>query len=152
MDEKLKAKWVKALRSGKYKQAKDYLKTEIEVFDDESGETSRNEIGYCCLGVLCEIAPGIKWSGNHYVITQKKLAKVFPDQKDEEIENYDWERSGDQVVITGEALPAPLYKHFGMDKTVTYHGDRLDVHSKLTRMNDQGESFEKIADYIEKVL
>jgi len=36
-------KWVKALRSGKYKQAKESLQ-------------NQNENGYCCLGVLCKIA------------------------------------------------------------------------------------------------
>ena len=40
MDKKIKAKWIKALRSGKYKQGKQYLK-------------SRGR--YCCLGVLCEV-------------------------------------------------------------------------------------------------
>lgn len=37
MDAKLKAKWIKALRSGKYEQGKDYLY--------KNGK-------YCCLGVL----------------------------------------------------------------------------------------------------
>lgn len=37
--------WVEALRSGKFKQGKGYLKA-----DD----------CYCCLGVLCEISPGFK--------------------------------------------------------------------------------------------
>lgn len=41
MDKKLKAKWVKALRSGKYRRAKGQL---------QSGR------GYCCLGVLCRVA------------------------------------------------------------------------------------------------
>jgi len=44
-------KWVEALRSGKYQQAKDYL---------------RREHGFCCLGVLCDLAQqdGIgKWNG-----------------------------------------------------------------------------------------
>jgi hypothetical protein len=41
MDAKLKAKWVKALRSGEYKQARKKLR---------DGEN------YCCLGVLCQIA------------------------------------------------------------------------------------------------
>jgi hypothetical protein len=40
MDAELKAKWVKALRSGEYKQAYRSLK---------EGD------GYCCLGVLCAI-------------------------------------------------------------------------------------------------
>jgi hypothetical protein len=40
MDAQLKAKWVEALRSGKYPQTTNYLK------DDD---------GYCCLGVLCDV-------------------------------------------------------------------------------------------------
>lgn len=42
MDRELKAKWVKALRSDKYKQQAD-------------GDL-KNSNGYCCLGVLGEIA------------------------------------------------------------------------------------------------
>lgn len=41
MDTELKAKWVAALRSGEYQQARGTL------FDGE---------GYCCLGVLCKVA------------------------------------------------------------------------------------------------
>lgn len=42
MDAKLKADWVKALRSGEYKQARGTLQ-------DETG-------ALCCLGVLCKVA------------------------------------------------------------------------------------------------
>ena len=45
MDKKLKAKWVKALRSGRYKQTNGCLK---------------DSRGYCCLGVLANIQ-GAKW-------------------------------------------------------------------------------------------
>jgi len=41
MDAKLKAKWVEALRNGEYEQAHEKL------FDGK---------GYCCLGVLCQVA------------------------------------------------------------------------------------------------
>lgn len=41
MDAELKAKWVKALRSGEFKQARGFL---------------QKDGGYCCLGVLCLIA------------------------------------------------------------------------------------------------
>lgn len=40
MDQKLKRKWVAALRSGKYKQGKNRLKTKH---------------GFCCLGVLRDV-------------------------------------------------------------------------------------------------
>ena len=47
MDAKLKAKWVKALRSGRYKQQNDgQLRT-----DKYKGKPE-----YCCLGVLCQIS------------------------------------------------------------------------------------------------
>lgn len=41
------AAWVAALRSGKYKQAKGYLRTSN---------------GFCCLGVACDIASKHKWA------------------------------------------------------------------------------------------
>lgn len=41
MNEKIKTRWIKALRSGKYKQGRSYLHA-----DDK----------FCCLGVLCELA------------------------------------------------------------------------------------------------
>ena len=40
MNKKMKTEWVKALRSGDYKQGKEFLKSEQ---------------GYCCLGVLCDL-------------------------------------------------------------------------------------------------
>lgn len=48
MNKKLKPKWLKALRSGKYKQGTAYLR-------------STND-RYCCLGVLLDVA-GVEWRG-----------------------------------------------------------------------------------------
>jgi hypothetical protein len=45
MKKEIAKKWVKALRSGKYKQGKAYLKQ----------INSKNEPRHCCLGVLCEL-------------------------------------------------------------------------------------------------
>ena len=46
MDKELKAKWIKALRSGKYKQARSALVSDR---------------GYCCLGVLSRVLyPDVK--------------------------------------------------------------------------------------------
>lgn len=47
LPEDFKRKWVKALRSGKYKKGFSYLKIE-----------SGGEFQYCCLGVACEISGG----------------------------------------------------------------------------------------------
>lgn len=46
MDVTVKDKWLKALRSGNYKQAKGTL---------------RKTVGYCCLGVLCDVVDNTKW-------------------------------------------------------------------------------------------
>lgn len=48
IDPKLKEKWVKALKSGKYIQTQGSLKEE-----DVHGTAS-----YCCLGVLAQVYPG----------------------------------------------------------------------------------------------
>lgn len=55
MDKKLKAKWVKALTGGKYKQTRGALK------DPATG-------GYCCLGVLLTISRKGKWDGPNYEV------------------------------------------------------------------------------------
>jgi hypothetical protein len=46
LDKKVKHKWLKALRSGKYEQGQFYLK--------------RND-RFCCLGVLCDTVKPNKW-------------------------------------------------------------------------------------------
>lgn len=46
INKELRDKWITALRSGSYKQGEDLLKS---VDDNEN-------IRYCCLGVLCEVA------------------------------------------------------------------------------------------------
>ena len=50
MDAQLKAKWVAALRSGKYRKGIGQLKQ--RVITAASARTT-----YCCLGVLCRIEP-----------------------------------------------------------------------------------------------
>jgi hypothetical protein len=60
--------WAAALRSGKYKQGKSYLRT---------GE---NE--FCCLGVLCDISEQGNWSNeqfyHRYVFGDQKAENVLP--------------------------------------------------------------------------
>lgn len=59
-----RAKWIKALRSGKYKQGKS------ELFN-------KSEKTYCCLGVLCVVA-GIKSTTGKDMFGQK--AQMFDGQ------------------------------------------------------------------------
>lgn len=47
MNPEIKAKWVEALRSGKYKQTRNALR--------------KSDNRFCCLGVLCDIADPTGW-------------------------------------------------------------------------------------------
>jgi hypothetical protein len=47
MEASLKAKWIEALRSGKYKQGRWALRTKSDDF--------------CCLGVLCDVSGVSEW-------------------------------------------------------------------------------------------
>ena len=51
MDKKIKKKWLKALRSGKYKQGMGTLRIEDR---------------FCCLGVLCDLLDPKKWEQDEY--------------------------------------------------------------------------------------
>jgi hypothetical protein len=52
IDPDFKTKWVKALRSGRYRQARTALRRE----DSKTGK-----IGYCCLGVACNVLNHRAW-------------------------------------------------------------------------------------------
>lgn len=62
MNPKIKKKWVKALRSGKYKQGRGGLLTKKNTEWDprdaafEKGLVWPKQDQYCCLGVLCDVA------------------------------------------------------------------------------------------------
>lgn len=55
MDRELKAKWIKALRSGKYRQGHGYL--------NEGGN-------FCCLGVLCDVVDPDGWTDDYLTVTK----------------------------------------------------------------------------------
>lgn len=90
-----KAKWVEALRSGKYRQNKNFLKHRF------GGTTS-----FCCLGVACEIG----------------IAK--PNRRLDNLE---------PVFVENTFL-------------------ELKLQEALATRNDAGDSFNTIADFIEKYL
>jgi hypothetical protein len=53
MNPEVKARWVAALRSGKYAQGVSYLR-------------SQHGPRFCCLGVLCDLYDPSKWDGVRY--------------------------------------------------------------------------------------
>lgn len=113
MDNRVKDLWVQALRSGEYRQTKNYLST-----DD----------GYCCLGVLCEvaIADGLEIDCQDY-------GTVFYDGEDAILP-----QSVQEWADLGQANPS-----------IDWEAD--DVCS-LAELNDHGGTFDEIALVIEEQL
>jgi hypothetical protein len=57
MKDTLKRKWIKALRSGKYKQGMGQLRSLYSL-------TNSVRRYYCCLGVLCDVTRPDGWRGD----------------------------------------------------------------------------------------
>lgn len=125
MDKKTKQKWVKALRSGKYQQGEGSLRKTSSCFT--GGEEDKEENKFCCLGVLCDIVEPKKWKlmtpgGDHWM-----------------------NGNAPNIGFPRDELQAKL----GLDK-LDKRSDTETVAQKLAIMNDDGKSFNVIADWIEK--
>lgn len=112
MDQAVKTEWVKALRSGEYKQGKGRL-----MLKDAEGNTT-----FCCLGVLCNIL-GMK----------ANPAGMYRDKT-----QYSFGHTYNASYPTTEVMSLVGLTH--------------DQARLLAIMNDDGNSFKAIADYIEKHL
>lgn len=111
--------WVKALRSGEYKQARNRLR-----FDEDR---------FCCLGVACDLYAkatgngvwdGDKDSGYLFIIGDRRREVVLP------YEVVKW------LGVSDSECPYGNWDMIGEDRSLT--GD-----------NDRGASFEEIADTID---
>lgn len=118
MKQAVMKKWVKALRSGKYKQGRNNL---------------QGPRGFCCLGVLCEIAKE-EGVGVRTYASGSLLGENIIDQPDVR----DWSGMKDE----NGKLPRNAY--------VTY-GKKGYLARALTELNDEAEySFREIAKVIER--
>lgn len=138
MKQNIMKQWIKALRSGKYKQGTGTLKQ----YD------SKGNAQHCCLGVLCEL----------YNETMKKnKKKTLP----EKIYDNDSDFSHGYSRFGGkkEDLPKEVKDWAGMKNSmgefytgITYFGDYEveKIRESLADLNDTGRKFKTIADIIEK--
>ena len=116
--------WVEALRSGKYKQATRKL---------------RDDTSFCCLGVACDIFDPKGWMRE----------KVPAAEGDYGMWLFRLERAR-------TLLPRDVREMFGLRDSVGGHaiiledGEVSDDALTLADMNDQGLTFEEIADVIEE--
>lgn len=136
-------KWTKALRSGKYKQGKEFLKLEYK------GVTR-----HCCLGVLCELYN--KEMKKNKKSCAKEKAVDLKDQRGVVPKNTEFFFKFDNVA---QILPPKVRKWAGI-KTSEGHLPRKYFTTKdgsfngnptdLTGANDEGKTFKTIANIIEK--
>jgi hypothetical protein len=92
MNPEVKARWVAALRSGEYKQAKNSL---------------RKQDAFCCLGVLCDLYDSSQWHGVAYGEEHKTGLPTLEVMTWAEFEPYSNSRTlfkTPKVVISGETL------------------------------------------------
>ena len=131
MKKDIAKKWVKALRSGKYKQGKGYLKQ----------FTSRNEPRHCCLGVLCEL----------YNDTMKKNHKKT--LYTEEMQDNSSGTSFVRFDLVDGGLPKAVRKWADIINPLGEFQvgcGEYDIEECLADLNDTGKKFSTIADIIEK--
>lgn len=95
MDTKIKKKWLKALRSGRYEQGQGQLKTPSDKF--------------CCLGVLCDILDPDYWDSADYFVADGVLPEKFLEKADfndgepyEEHYTRDPEATQDQLITLND--------------------------------------------------
>lgn len=141
MNKRVKALWLEALRSGKYVQGDGYLRAK-----NSDGDNLPDK--FCCLGVLCEIAvaEGViaKPKDPYETLTEEEQAYVEA--------AYRYARGADQfppkTVVKwanlGESNPSVAY---AVDEF-----DGEDLTDTLSSLNDEGKTFEEIADFIEASL
>ncbi len=127
MKKEVAKKWVKALRSGKYKQGQSWLKQ----YDKKGQER------HCCLGVLCEL----------YNDEMKKKHKKSLNSKIVD----GWAAQRISFNKNDQGLPAVVKKWAGMKDSLGYFVNTNREFSQcLADMNDIGRKFTTIANTIEK--
>lgn len=132
MDQEIKAQWVAALRSGEYKQGEGYLnRTHIVSVEGETEPVVENRL--CCLGVLCELA--VKAGVTGVVSEDYDEGTTYGTHNDS---SNTYPPYGVQI-WAGLEVPNP----------VVYQGTHRN---SLSFLNDDGETFETIANLIENQL
>lgn len=135
MNPEVKAKWVAALRSGKYDQGRGQLRSPDGYF--------------CCLGVLCELAVA------ENVTNLIKVNQDYPDYLVGSFFAYYYGEQKDQEVPPIEVRKWAGFNHnelpdLRVDDEEAYGGESM---TEIVTLNDEeGYTFEQLADLIEEQL
>ena len=131
MNTEIKAQWLAALRSGEYTQTSGALRR----------ENSDGSVGFCCLGVLCEI------------LAKDGKIKYQPEDEYSDLRKYGAGVDGEGDFVSGSAfsLPYVVRELVGISTDAGEFEDAEGCDRTLISLNDsQGKAFPEIADYIEK--
>ena len=131
MNTQIKQKWIDALRSGKYEQGSEKLRTVT---------------GYCCLGVLCDL-----YSQDH------NTQWDFRGNEETNLQPMDYWYFGDQSEFLPESVMnwAELKTHnptVRVDVEDNEDEDNWSYTDHLSDVNDSGYNFSQIANIIEAQL
>lgn len=147
MNQEIKARWVAALRSGEYPQAINRL---------------RAEGGYCCLGVLCElaVADGVisnlgmgEDDGFLYGINPEgQMTGSEPETSDTVLPKAVIEWAGIERIDGGAPVVTPDESWIPKLNLSIPPKSLDEIPHELAGLNDQGMSFTDIADIIEEQL
>jgi hypothetical protein len=131
MNTQIKQKWIDALRSGKYEQGSEKL---------------RSGTGYCCLGVLCDL-----YSQEHNV----KWEFIGNEETNLQPMDY-WYFDGDSEFLPESVMNwAELKTHnptLQVDVEDNDHEDGWCYEDGISGINDSGCTFSRIASLIEAHL
>jgi hypothetical protein len=132
MKPEIKAMWLDALRSGEYRQGQGVLRSE----DNE----------YCCLGVLCDLYQ--KQTGEMYWASDAD--KIADREDDGEVTHfYSYDFGNAKVGHYAFAMPPEeVFEWSGLRGDAYLKGEDGKEYN-LPEMNDNGKTFEEIAQLIE---
>lgn len=133
MNKTVKEKWINALTSGEYKQTKDVL---CRINSDGSKS-------YCCLGVLTDLYQ--KECDTNTELKKLEESIEFPTSPSEKCIGYgDLSRT---VLISNQGtLSNSVVEWSELSNRRGYFND--GEHNSLSRQNDNGKTFEEIAEII----
>jgi len=135
MNPEIKSKWLAALRSGEYEQARGSLHRIMHTADFKD----KIDCGFCCLGVLCDIAAreDVCWWLDGEAVTVDPMGKTLFDN---------------------EVLPRKVAEWAGLDDLnpvvpFDVDDDEDRERKRLSELNDEYRfDFERIANIIEEHL
>ena len=137
-------KWIKALKSGKYKQGTGFLKH----------YNSKGEAKHCCLGVLCELYnDAMKKNHKKTLVMKNKFDDGDYNNASGNYYGYATFNGKDQNLPETVRKWAGIKTNIGAFPDITIeqedHG-KIEILTSLADINDNGTKFKTIAKIIEK--